>query len=81
MVTVRIIPRALLPHEILGETIGAVKTVADMHERKSEMAKQDDAFIALLGGYGTMEELLEMTGWSQIGIPEKPVKMQHVGRA
>lgn len=72
--------------------------MADMHERKSVMAKHADAFIALpgefpsisftnkqricfqdswndfvLGGYGTMEELLEMITWSQLGIHEKPV--------
>ncbi|XP_020698368.1 probable cytokinin riboside 5'-monophosphate phosphoribohydrolase LOG4 isoform X4 [Dendrobium catenatum] len=67
-----IIPRALLQNEISGETIGEVKTVLDMHERKSEMAKHADAFIALPGGYGTMEELLEIIAWSQLGIHEKP---------
>ncbi|KAJ6843497.1 cytokinin riboside 5'-monophosphate phosphoribohydrolase LOG1-like [Iris pallida] len=73
-----VIPSALLPHEISGETIGEVKTVADMHERKSEMAKHADAFIALPGGYGTMEELLEMITWSQLGIHEKPVGLLNV---
>ncbi|GFY92233.1 putative lysine decarboxylase family protein [Actinidia rufa] len=68
-----IIPRALLPHEISGETIGEVKTVSDMHQRKSEMEKNSEAFIALPGGYGTMEELLEVITWSQLGIHEKPV--------
>ncbi|XP_038975586.1 probable cytokinin riboside 5'-monophosphate phosphoribohydrolase LOG4 isoform X2 [Phoenix dactylifera] len=68
-----IIPKALLPHEISGETIGVVKIVADMHERKSEMAKHADAFIALPGGYGTMEELLEIIAWSQLGIHDKPL--------
>ncbi|KAL0907032.1 hypothetical protein M5K25_025570 [Dendrobium thyrsiflorum] len=80
-----IIPRALLQYEISGETIGEVKTVSDMHERKSEMAKQADAFIALpefdsknKGGYGTMEELLEIIAWSQLGIHEKPVGLLNV---
>ncbi|XP_043691367.1 cytokinin riboside 5'-monophosphate phosphoribohydrolase LOG1-like isoform X1 [Telopea speciosissima] len=73
-----IIPRALMPHEISGVTIGEVKAVADMHERKSEMAKHADAFIALPGGYGTMEELLEMITWSQLGIHEKPVGLLNV---
>lgn len=85
--------------QILGETIGDVKRVADMHERKSEMAKNADAFIALpgetqvnylstsetsrlmipklLGGYGTMEELLEIVAWSQLGIHHKPVSNAH----
>ncbi|XP_058072722.1 probable cytokinin riboside 5'-monophosphate phosphoribohydrolase LOGL10 [Magnolia sinica] len=73
-----VIPKALLPHEISGEAIGEVRTVADMHERKSEMAKNADAFIALPGGYGTMEELLEMITWSQLGIHEKPVGLLNV---
>ncbi|OVA19110.1 Cytokinin riboside 5'-monophosphate phosphoribohydrolase LOG [Macleaya cordata] len=63
---------------ISGETIGEMKTVADMHERKSEMAKNADAFIALPGGYGTMEELLEMIAWAQLGIHEKPVGLLNV---
>ncbi|XP_021280511.1 cytokinin riboside 5'-monophosphate phosphoribohydrolase LOG1-like isoform X1 [Herrania umbratica] len=73
-----VIPRALLPHEISGETVGELKTVADMHQRKSEMAKHAEAFIALPGGYGTMEELLEMITWSQLGIHEKPVGLLNV---
>ncbi|XP_057497707.1 cytokinin riboside 5'-monophosphate phosphoribohydrolase LOG1-like isoform X1 [Actinidia eriantha] len=101
-----IIPRALLPHEVIkqfiplfleylfifyfkyyfkknyvqisGETIGEVKTVSDMHQRKSEMEKNSEAFIALPGGYGTMEELLEVITWSQLGIHEKPVGLLNV---
>ncbi|ONK59733.1 uncharacterized protein A4U43_C08F9840 [Asparagus officinalis] len=73
-----VIPKALMRHEISGNSIGEVKIVADMHERKSEMAKNADAFIALPGGYGTMEELLEMITWSQLGIHEKPVGLLNV---
>ncbi|KAJ7982213.1 Cytokinin riboside 5'-monophosphate phosphoribohydrolase [Quillaja saponaria] len=73
-----VIPKALLAPEISGETYGEVKTVADMHERKSEMAKHAEAFIALPGGYGTMEELLEMITWSQLGIHDKPVGLLNV---
>ncbi|KAL3580114.1 hypothetical protein D5086_017949 [Populus alba] len=73
-----VIPRALMSHEISGETVGEVKTVADMHQRKAEMAKHADAFIALPGGYGTMEELLEIISWSQLGIHEKPVGLLNV---
>ncbi|KAF6159249.1 hypothetical protein GIB67_032020 [Kingdonia uniflora] len=58
--------------QISGPTVGEVKTVSDMHERKAEMARQSDAFIALPGGYGTMEETLEMITWSQLGIHDKP---------
>ncbi|KAL5543535.1 hypothetical protein UlMin_007319 [Ulmus minor] len=73
-----VIPKALMSHEIAGETIGELKIVADMHQRKSEMEKHADAFIALPGGYGTMEELLEIITWSQLGIHDKPVGLLNV---
>ncbi|KAM7522362.1 hypothetical protein LguiA_012264 [Lonicera macranthoides] len=73
-----IIPKILMPREITGETIGEVKTVADMHQRKAEMAKHSDAFIALPGGYGTLEELLEVIAWAQLGIHDKPVGLLNV---
>ncbi|XP_028111244.1 cytokinin riboside 5'-monophosphate phosphoribohydrolase LOG8-like isoform X2 [Camellia sinensis] len=63
---------------ISGETVGEVRIVSDMHERKAEMARESDAFIALPGGYGTMEELLEMITWSQLGIHKKPVGLLNV---
>ncbi|CAH8348319.1 unnamed protein product [Eruca vesicaria subsp. sativa] len=58
-----IIPKALMPIEISGESVGNVRVVADMHERKDAMAQEAEAFIALTGGYGTMEEVLEMITW------------------
>ncbi|XP_052733114.1 cytokinin riboside 5'-monophosphate phosphoribohydrolase LOG8 isoform X3 [Vigna angularis] len=67
-----IIPKALMPLEISGETVGEVRIVSDMHERKAAMAQEADAFVALPGGYGTMEELLEMITWAQLGIHKKP---------
>lgn len=73
-----IIPKALMPVEISGSTVGEVKVVADMHERKAEMARQADAFIALPGGYGTMEETLEMITWSKLGIHEKTIGLLNV---
>lgn len=73
-----VIPTALMPREISGQPVGEVKTVADMHKRKAEMARHADAFIALPGGYGTMEELLEMITWSQLGIHDKPVGLLNV---
>jgi uncharacterized protein (TIGR00730 family) len=56
----------------VGETIA----VDDMHQRKAEMARLADAFIALPGGYGTLEELLEIITWSQLGIHAKPVRIR-----
>ncbi|KAJ4755563.1 Cytokinin riboside 5'-monophosphate phosphoribohydrolase [Rhynchospora pubera] len=73
-----VIPSELLPEEVSGETVGEIKKVADMHERKAEMAKNSDAFIALPGGYGTMEELLEIIAWLQLGIHNKPVGLLNV---
>ncbi|RLN43468.1 hypothetical protein C2845_PM01G31550 [Panicum miliaceum] len=73
-----VIPSALLPEEVSGETLGEVKVVRDMHERKAEMAKHADAFIALPGGYGTIEELLEIIAWAQLGIHNKPVGLLNV---
>ncbi|XP_071701121.1 cytokinin riboside 5'-monophosphate phosphoribohydrolase LOG7 [Rutidosis leptorrhynchoides] len=73
-----VIPRTLMPREITGETVGEVIAVADMHERKAEMARQADAFIALPGGYGTLEELLEVITWAQLKIHHKPVGLLNV---
>ncbi|KAE8692487.1 Cytokinin riboside 5'-monophosphate phosphoribohydrolase LOG3 [Hibiscus syriacus] len=73
-----VIPKTLMPCELTGEKVGEVKAVADMHQRKAEMAKHSDGFIALPGGYGTLEELLEVITWAQLGIHEKPVGLLNV---
>lgn len=73
-----VIPKTLMPKEITGETIGEVRAVSGMHQRKAEMARQADAFIALPGGYGTLEELLEVITWAQLGIHDKPVGLLNV---
>ncbi|VVB13039.1 unnamed protein product [Arabis nemorensis] len=73
-----VIPKLLMLQEITGETVGEVREVADMHQRKAEMAKHSDAFIALPGGYGTLEELLEVITWAQLGIHDKPVGLLNV---
>lgn len=73
-----VIPKALMPLEISGPSVGEVRTVTDMHERKALMAQEADAFIALPGGYGTMEELLEIITWAQLGIHRKPVGLLNV---
>ncbi|CAN4093964.1 unnamed protein product [Withania somnifera] len=73
-----VIPKTLMPREITGESIGEVRAVSGMHQRKAEMARQADAFIALPGGYGTLEELLEVITWAQLGIHDKPVGLLNV---
>ncbi|KAK1306267.1 Cytokinin riboside 5'-monophosphate phosphoribohydrolase LOG7 [Acorus calamus] len=73
-----VIPKSLMPRELTGEPVGEVRAVSNMHQRKAEMARQADAFIALPGGYGTLEELLEVITWAQLGIHEKPVGLLNV---
>ncbi|XP_048234862.1 cytokinin riboside 5'-monophosphate phosphoribohydrolase LOG1-like isoform X2 [Ricinus communis] len=73
-----VVPTALIPLEISGHTVGEMLTVSDIHERKAEMARRADAFIALPGGYGTLEELLEIITWSQLGIHDKPVGLLNI---
>ncbi|GJR90623.1 cytokinin riboside 5'-monophosphate phosphoribohydrolase LOG1-like protein [Tanacetum coccineum] len=73
-----VIPQVLMSKEIIGESVGEVQAVLDMHERKAEMARQADAFIALPGGYGTLEELLEVITWAQLGIHQKPVGLLNI---
>ncbi|KAG6468179.1 hypothetical protein ZIOFF_072750 [Zingiber officinale] len=65
--------------ELTGEQrFGEVMSVASMHQRKAEMARHSDAFIALPGGYGTLEELLETISFAQLGIHRKPVGLLNV---
>ncbi|CAN6296967.1 unnamed protein product, partial [Urochloa humidicola] len=73
-----IVPKAVLPRELIGDTPGELRAVAGMHQRKAEMARNSDAFIALPGGYGTLEELLEVITWAQLGIHSKPVGLLNV---
>ncbi|XP_061354025.1 cytokinin riboside 5'-monophosphate phosphoribohydrolase LOG7-like [Gastrolobium bilobum] len=73
-----VIPTCLMPREITGDPIGEVRAVSNMHQRKAEMARQANAFIALPGGYGTLEELLEVITWAQLGIHSKPVGLLNV---
>lgn len=60
------------------EGIGKTVLVQDMHTRKREMLEQADALIALPGGFGTFEELLEMITWYQLGLHDKPIGLLNV---
>lgn len=69
-----VIPESLAPREVSGiAPKGEVIVVQTMHERKRIMAMNSDAFIALPGGLGTLEELAEMCTWNQLGIHRKPI--------
>ena len=68
-----IIPRTLEEREIGHRDITDLVVVETMHERKALMAQRSDGFVALPGGIGTLEELIEALTWTQLGIHRKPV--------
>jgi uncharacterized protein (TIGR00730 family) len=66
-----VMPQALIDREIGHPGLTELKVVGSMHERKALMAELSDAFVAVPGGIGTLEELIEVYTWSQLGIHEK----------
>jgi uncharacterized protein (TIGR00730 family) len=70
---VGIIPQALVDRELAKRDCTELHVVANMHERKRMMAERSDAFLALPGGIGTMEEFFEAWTWRQLGYHDKPV--------
>ena len=64
--------RPLVTREVAHSGLSELRVVASMHERKAQMAQLSDAFIALPGGLGTLEELFEIWTWAQLGIHRKP---------
>ena len=68
-----VIPDFFLSYEVAHQHLTKLHLVKSMHERKALMAKLSDAFIALPGGYGTLEELAEITTWSQLKLHNKPI--------
>ncbi|MBA3264453.1 MAG: TIGR00730 family Rossman fold protein [Thermoleophilaceae bacterium] len=67
-----VIPQALVDREIGHRGLSELRVVGSMHERKALMAELSDAFIALPGGLGTLEELFEVYTWAQLGLHRKP---------
>lgn len=74
-----VIPRALQEREVAHQSLTQLHVVETMHERKALMARLSDAFIALPGGYGTLDELCEIVTWSQLGIHGKPIGLLNTG--
>jgi len=70
---VGIIPQALVDKELANHLCDELHVVTSMHERKAMMAERSDAFLALPGGIGTLEELFEVWTWRQLGYHDKPV--------
>lgn len=74
-----IIPEFLLRREIMLDGVEDFHIVEDMHTRKRMMFEQSDAFVALPGGIGTLEEVVEQMTWAQLGRHRKPIVLADIG--
>jgi uncharacterized protein (TIGR00730 family) len=70
---VGVIPNLFNTPQLVHKNLTRLEVVTDMHTRKARMMELADAFIALPGGYGTIEELFESLTWAQIGLHQKPI--------
>lgn len=75
-----VIPCALATREVAHSGLDELFVVDSMHERKARMAELSDGFIALPGGWGTIEEIFEMLTWAQLGLHEKPCGLLNTAR-
>jgi hypothetical protein len=75
---VGVIPQALVDREIAHTGLSELHVVGSMHERKAKMADLSDGFVALPGGMGTLEELFEVSTWTQLGLHSKPLGLLDV---
>lgn len=75
---VGVLPRGLFSREVAHTGVTELIEVGSMHERKQRMFDLADAFVALPGGLGTLEELAEITTWAQLGIHRRPVAVVDV---
>jgi len=73
-----VIPKAFIAAETHGDLIGETIVVETMHQRKLTMYENADAFVALPGGFGTLDELIEIITWGQLGIHSKPVGLLNI---
>jgi uncharacterized protein (TIGR00730 family) len=73
-----VIPESLMAQEIANRDLTELRVVGSMHERKAQMSELADAFVALPGGLGTFEELLEAATWSKLGLQAKPCGVLNV---
>ena len=67
-----VLPRMLAGAEVAHQNLSRLILVETMHERKARMALEADAFVALPGGFGTLDEFFEILTWAQLGIHAKP---------
>lgn len=75
---VGVIPQLLVDREVAYQTLPDLRVVESMHERKALMADLGDAFIAMPGGLGTLDEFFEIVSWAQLGIHQKPCGLLNV---
>lgn len=68
-----VIPRRLVDRELAHPGLSELHVVTTLHERKAKMSELADAFIALPGGLGTLEELAEVVSWAQLELHDKPI--------
>src|SRR5450631_733872 len=73
-----VIPAHLLDREGSSRALGEQRVVGSMHERKALMADLANAFIAIPGGFGTLDELFEIVTWAQLGLHAKPIGLLNV---
>ena len=73
-----VIPQQLVDRELAHGGLTELRIVASLHERKALMAVHADAFVALPGGFGTLDELMEQLTWGQLGLHSKPVGLLDV---
>ena len=74
-----VIPHFFVTKEVAHDGLDELIVVDSMHERKARMADLSDGFIALPGGWGTIEEIFEMLTWAQLGHHQKPCGLLNVG--
>lgn len=74
-----VMPRALEGREVAHRGLTELQIVSTMHEREQRLFDLADAFVAFPGGFGTMEEIIEMLTWKKLGIHGKPIVIANVG--
>ncbi|MEO8875024.1 MAG: TIGR00730 family Rossman fold protein [Polyangiaceae bacterium] len=74
-----VIPNFMMQREVGHHDLSELHVVSTMHERKAKMAELSDAFVALPGGLGTLEELFEVWTWRYLGLHQKPLGLFDVG--
>ena len=76
--TIGVIPQSLVDRELADQRLTELRVVESMHDRKALMASMSDAFIALPGGFGTLDELFEILTWRQLNFHAKPIGLLNI---